>query len=38
MPDVDGNQTIDPLDLRRALGAFATGVTIVTTVGILPGR
>jgi flavin reductase (DIM6/NTAB) family NADH-FMN oxidoreductase RutF len=25
------NQSIDPLDLRRAFGAFATGVTIVTT-------
>ncbi len=33
MPDVDGNQAIDPLDLRRAFGAFATGVTIVTTAG-----
>lgn len=32
MPDADGNQSIDPLDLRRAFGAFATGVTIVTTV------
>jgi flavin reductase (DIM6/NTAB) family NADH-FMN oxidoreductase RutF len=25
------NQALDPLDLRRAFGAFATGVTIVTT-------
>ena len=33
MPDVDGNQSIDPLDLRRAFGTFATGVTIVTTAG-----
>jgi flavin reductase (DIM6/NTAB) family NADH-FMN oxidoreductase RutF len=33
MPDVDINQTIDPLDLRRAFGTFATGVTIVTTAG-----
>ncbi len=24
-------RSIDPRDLRRALGAFATGVTIVTT-------
>ncbi len=32
MPDADGNQLIDPLDLRRAFGAFATGVTIVTTI------
>lgn len=31
MPDSDGKQSIDPLDLRRAFGAFATGVTIVTT-------
>lgn len=27
----DANPSIDPLDLRRAFGAFATGVTIVTT-------
>jgi flavin reductase (DIM6/NTAB) family NADH-FMN oxidoreductase RutF len=33
MPDVDANQSIDPLDLRRAFGTFATGVTIVTTAG-----
>jgi len=33
MPDVDGNHSIDPLDLRRAFGTFATGVTIVTTAG-----
>ena len=32
MSDAEGNQSIDPLDLRRAFGAFATGVTIVTTV------
>lgn len=25
-------RAIDPLDLRRALGTFATGVTVVTTV------
>jgi flavin reductase (DIM6/NTAB) family NADH-FMN oxidoreductase RutF len=33
MPEVDRNQSIDPLDLRRAFGTFATGVTIVTTAG-----
>ena len=32
MPGPNGNKSIDPLDLRRAFGAFATGVTIVTTV------
>ena len=26
------HRSIDPLDLRRALGTFATGVTVVTTV------
>ena len=26
------NKLVDPLDLRRAFGSFATGVTIVTTV------
>ena len=26
------DKSIDPLDLRRALGTFATGVTVVTTV------
>jgi flavin reductase (DIM6/NTAB) family NADH-FMN oxidoreductase RutF len=31
MAKADANQSIDPLDLRRAFGAFATGVTIVTT-------
>jgi flavin reductase (DIM6/NTAB) family NADH-FMN oxidoreductase RutF len=31
MDTADANQPIDPLDLRRAFGAFATGVTIVTT-------
>lgn len=25
------NQTFDPLDLRRAFGSFATGITVVTT-------
>ena len=26
------NEVLDPLDLRRAFGSFATGVTIVTTI------
>jgi flavin reductase (DIM6/NTAB) family NADH-FMN oxidoreductase RutF len=30
-PPVDGN--FDPLDLRRAMGGFATGVTVVTSRG-----
>lgn len=28
---LQSNETIDPMDLRRAFGSFATGVTIVTT-------
>ena len=32
MNKIDDNNSLDPLDLRRAFGAFATGVTIVTTV------
>lgn len=32
MTRVDQKNPLDPLDLRRAFGAFATGVTIVTTV------
>lgn len=31
MDKAGATQSIDPLDLRRAFGAFATGVTIVTT-------
>jgi 3-hydroxy-9,10-secoandrosta-1,3,5(10)-triene-9,17-dione monooxygenase reductase component len=27
------NQTVDPISLREALGSFATGITIVTTLG-----
>jgi flavin reductase (DIM6/NTAB) family NADH-FMN oxidoreductase RutF len=32
MVNADAGKSIDALDLRRAFGAFATGVTIVTTV------
>lgn len=32
MSNIDSTNPLDPLDLRRAFGAFATGVTIVTTV------
>ncbi|GAB5467014.1 MAG: flavin reductase [Rhodospirillales bacterium] len=31
MTDSSHDASIDPLDLRRALGAFVTGVTVVTT-------
>lgn len=32
MSTTPGSEPIDPLTLRRAFGAFATGVTVVTTV------
>lgn len=32
MDDEDAKKPLDPLDLRRAFGTFATGVTIITTV------
>ncbi|MDR7096988.1 flavin reductase family protein [Hydrogenophaga laconesensis] len=31
-PQINPSQTIDPRDLRQALGAFGTGVTVVTTL------